>query len=271
MLVTRYNLRDPDLPVTATDRGIDRAWLESRLELFANYCVPSVKGSCIHPFEWVVFVSSETPTAALDAVRTTVAGVGSIELVNPGVTCREALKRYLAKEDSGTYDYVVTARLDNDDALSRDWLSRLAFESAKAIRDGQVPLVLNPKHGIVLELETGRAVHMTHKGSPFVALVEEARRARTVFASEHTALGRGANVKQIGGSPKWLQVVHGGNISNSRQHGVPVGPRLLARHFAISLPAQVRRVEPSLAAKAEGWIATQLFRTKRLLRRVWPS
>jgi hypothetical protein len=227
-LLTRFNLR-----IAYADRpvGVDPRWLEHRFELFDRFCFPSVRGQSSQRFRWLVLFDAATPEpfrSRIDAYRSC---PGFIPVFLDGYSER-AVGEHIALLRTPGREYLITSRLDNDDALHRHY-----------VRDVQARFrwqrfeVLCFARGYVWHRNR---LYLTHQPSgPFANLIERIGdgppgAVRTVFWKPHPELASLAGFHSLDTMPLWLQVVHENNVSN-RVTGVrcPIGS--LAGDFPIDV------------------------------------
>ncbi|WP_442678710.1 glycosyltransferase [Sphingomonas sp. ASY06-1R] len=205
VVLTRFNIASPgrEAPIRNSP-----GWLDRRFELFERYCLPSVASQSIDNFAWIIYFDHNTP----ERFRKRITSAQS----EFNFTARyvEYFDGNMAPADVNALDQpsnglVVTTRLDNDDAIARNFLARVQ-EAATLATDGTV---LNFTNG--LALREGRLYTAVDFSNPFTSLVERGSGpARTIWAAKHHELHQRWNIQQVGGAPAWLQVVHGENVTN---------------------------------------------------------
>jgi len=136
---------------------------------------------------------------------------------------------------SPNFSRVITTRLDNDDAIASDYL-----EAIQRAAGGLTGGFVNFTHGF--QLAHGRLYRRSDPSNAFISRVETKAPLTTVFVDQHQWLRRHGPITQVNESPKWLQVVHGGNVANAA-HGIRAHPRELAAWFAVE-PGQLEAVSP---------------------------
>jgi hypothetical protein len=249
VILTRFNIWAP-FGGSDTVR-LDETYLEYRLRLFESYCLPSVAGQTCRAFRWVVFFDQDTPAAIKERVE--------------GYRRRHEflLPAYLSQDDGVAFDtrvwpfvppeaaagrrYLLTTRLDNDDALANHFVQ--AVQSAVAEGDE----FINLPRGYRYVERTGKLYELRHPSSPFASRLEDRRRGdpATVLHVDHMKLHTVGRVRQVEGPPGWVIVVHGGNVSNSRDPSERRVPRsALWASFALP-PDVVDRPERRAAIAAE--------------------
>jgi len=239
VLITRFNLATPGREA-AFRRASD--WLAGRFDLFERYCLPSVREQTWQDFTWLVLFDSETPqwareriARAQSACRFTPVFTALFDHTGWGRMVRDAIGPPVARR------IVVTSNLDNDDAIAADYLERLR-DAATQHWHGET-FAINVTEGLVLARQ--RLYRFAHPANAFTTLVEsDSDRLRTTMTIRHNELAHHVPIVQVPGKPGWLQVVHGGNVSN-RVRGT-----ILAKPETLCFPAQIlAEAEPPTAAE----------------------
>ena len=115
--------------------------------------------------------------------------------------------------------YVITTRLDSDDALARIFVERVQ-RSASGLIDGLgESFGINVTNGVKTYTESGLSVHISDLSNPFISVVEHSADMRTVWSTNHSDIGRLMKVIQIDKCLGWMQCVHGGNLLNGKHAG----------------------------------------------------
>lgn len=235
VILTRFNVRVNYSPSRV---GIDREWLTHRFNLFEQFCYPSVLNQSNQNFKWFVFFDSETPQFFKDKVATYVTWKNFIPIYLDHVLTGQDIRRVLFDGLKQETRYLITTRLDNDDAMSR-----FLIEKIQAEFKGQAFEFINFTNGYVLN--DGKLYWLRYKANPFASLIEKITELtpdgfKTILSMTHDQLCTSGKVRQVETQPAWLQVVHGKNISN-RVRGVRHPIAGLTHDFAIqrdSLPAK---------------------------------
>jgi hypothetical protein len=183
----------------------------------------------VRDFRWLVFVDdrcSDSFRRDFEAMATDVfEPVWTHELFWSG-GFREALT------DAAHAPYLITSRLDSDDAVAVDFV-----ESVQAQFDGQERLFLNFTRGLQLE-RSGAVYRYDQSSNPFLSLIERRRDGvvpATVFGqSAHGAARRVAPLREVRAPAMWIQVIHGSNVANL-VCGPRVDPAVVAERFAVDL------------------------------------
>lgn len=244
LVLTRFNVRWIIGPH-------DTAWLAHRFELFDRYCHPSVRGQTSHDFRWLVFFDEDTP----EPFRSRIDEYARWPVFTPVFIGRPSTEVYdaaIAAHLDGA-DHLVTTRLDNDDAIGRDFVARVQAAARQGTRE-----FLNLPVGYVWH--RGRVYRHEHPSNAFISLSEPAAGFRSVWATRHEEAGRVAPVHQVAGGPAWLQVIHERNVSN-RVRGRRVPAACLADEFAVDLGAEVAN-----ETSADYWLDRRVRHPARMAR-----
>lgn len=187
VIVTRFSVPRPQDPANALCHS-DPQWLDTRLDLFRRYFVPSVARLGVPA---VLLCSSQSASKVADQT----ADLDWVEVV--------------VQDDwhggwSGDADLVVT-RMDSDDAIHHGWLA--AIEASPD--DAEVCCT---RKFLRFDESTARLCAYSRRDpSPLAAFCG----GKNPFAHDHADLGRHYRVHQLD-EPFLLQVFHGGNVSSRR-------------------------------------------------------
>ena len=203
VLLTRFNLP------TGGVEGLIRAregWLRERVDLFERYTVPSVQAQTAGAVHWIVYLDPQSPAWLMERME----GWRQQSLLVPVQRSAPSLGDLavdLWKVTGTGHGPVITANLDNDDALAVDFVERLQGAPAKGPRNA-----IYLTRGLV---RSGDKLFLrTDKLNAFCAVREPLDDPVTCWADWHNRLPLSMPVVHRGGSPAWLQVVHGANVSN---------------------------------------------------------
>lgn len=158
---------------------------------------------------------------------------------------------------------VITTRVDNDDAIARDYL-----EAVRRAAIDHTYAFLNFTHG--LQISGGRLYRRSDPSNAFVSLVEHTSTPKTVFVDQHQLVDRHGPVLQIPRRDMWLQVIHGANVANVAR-GVRTDPRPIVPRYACRL--DVRPVSRPLLELdrlvTSGRLALRVIRSWDRIRWAW--
>jgi hypothetical protein len=223
LVLTRFNV---DTPFAPSGKGVESIWLRSRLELFLRYCYPSVTRQAGVEFRWLIFCNALSP----GWFKKEMAQLN--EVVNPvfveGLATDEVVRQKVMEAGVVNTPYLITTRIDNDDAISR----RHLWHVQRAFRRQERAFIAFP---FGLQLFRGHLYSVYDPYNPFLSLIERVNddgRVTTVFCVPHTKVCTAGKVRELWKSPQWLQVLHSQNVGNS----FTGWPRLRSRvHSAFDL------------------------------------
>lgn len=239
--------------------------LRYRMGFFREACVPSVRAQTERGFRWLVFFDDRCPEDFRAEVEDL--GQGLFEPVwTRGVFWDGVFGDAVGERSEAPY--LVTTRFDSDDALARDFVASVQARFAH-----QESLFVNFTRGLQID-RSGAVYRYDHRSNPFVSYVERRSPGRppaTVYGPHgHSSVRDHGPVLEVKAPPMWLQVIHGGNLSNDVR-GSRVGPQVVRERFEIDLPydestAGLRLVVARVAQEARVW---RLRRERPELAREW--
>ncbi len=207
--------------------NLDPEWLKERHRLFEEYCLPSVMAQTNKDFEWILVADSRTPKQFRRKLRAYPASVlyhdfGATEWdLNPATQPRHnlacnleyavaaPLSSYIGTPDT---DYIITSRLNSDDAISIDYIDRVQKNATPGEEGGRFWVNLTKGYKLV------DSYVYNHSGlqNPFISFVEPPEEILTTYQVTHgEAIQTGYPVRQVEGEPTWLHIAHHGNLLNT--------------------------------------------------------
>lgn len=234
------------------DACLDEQYLDYRFSLFESVCLPSVKSQTCQNFKWLVLFDSRTPTRfkkrieALqkdypqllpcyidlkkeadllpvekyiqpnDEYETVVRGLSknadTLENDRPSRIILPGVIHRIIDLHSCSPDYYVTTRLDNDDALHKDYVSIV-----------QQKVLANPQHVIFdfvntykFILDEGIVYRYSLENGHFLTLVEPADGLfQTILFWNHLYASRFVETLHFHQRPLQLELVHKNNYVNA--------------------------------------------------------
>ena len=231
-LATRFNVpmtldvAPEDQPV---NRGLDPVWLEHRFELFERFCLPSVRAQDCQNFKWFVYFDVRTPDVFRSRIEKHAAAWPLLRPKFVAAFDTGLLLRHISEEFATVRPWLITTRLDNDDAIALDFIATVQKNFVPSQRT-----VLNFPLGF--SWQDGRVYLDRQRSNPFTSLVEETEQAITILSSDHRYLESIASLKQVKIHPMWMQVIHGRNLCN-QVRGVRWAVRSARKRFAVDRSA----------------------------------
>lgn len=227
-VLTRFNVRDPRNTGNPGIR-LTPEWLNYRFSLFDRFCYPSVLGQINQDFKWFVYFDAETPAEFKQKIDKYANWKNFIPIyLDEPITVKIDRAKILEHLDQEA-QYVITTRLDNDDAISKHFVEQI-HSSFKQ----QEFEFINFLYGYVWHKQ--RTYSFEYDSNPFVSLIEKITERtpngfKTIMSTAHSELG--ATAKQIKTEPLWLQVIHEKNISN-RVRGIRQPNQKLGNNFLVA-------------------------------------
>jgi hypothetical protein len=198
-------------------------WLDDRLRVFTEYCVPSMAQQAAGDFSWLVFCDETIDPDYLKAIEESAAAVPQFQLVLTSFANRVALPesiRPLLHEDT---EVLVTTRLDNDDGLHKEAIAALESYLPAFVNSPYPRWVVNFPSGYRYEAETGRAYAAVWLHGAFMTLFEKVRPGERKFLNiykvRHNWLHHTMPLHFDESIPAWLQVMHGLAESTDERSG----------------------------------------------------
>jgi hypothetical protein len=202
-------------------------------------CAPSVAAQTTQDFGWIVFVDPMSPSWLLERIASA-APRAVVATVTHFRAREEFCDAVRAVAGNGSW---LTSRVDNDDALARDFMERARVHAV----DGYLSFAL----GAQLDFTRGRASLARFGSNSFLTRLA---RDATVLEVPHRAA---SPMTEIEGPLGWLVVAHGGNAKNGYTDQSPISARRIEAEFGITsglvtdrTPLWARRVKRSCAVRA---------------------
>jgi hypothetical protein len=255
LVLTRFNTAIGYAP---SRTGLQTDWLMSRLGLFERYCLPSVVGQQGADFQWLVFFDAESPAWFRKKISEFSPAFTPVYI--DGVATDQVIVDTIAELNVVASPYLLTTRLDNDDAIAKSHLAMVE----KAFRRQEREFLVFP---LGVQSFRGHLYNVYWPSNPFLSLVERVQtgnRFTTVLCVPHDRVRGAGQVRQLLHSAQWLQVLHDANISNCLRGW----PRLRSRSdpdFPIHWP---EASEDSIATRVKISAVGYRSRAKKLAAKV---
>jgi hypothetical protein len=229
LLLTRFNTAVNFAP---SAKRLEKSWLTARLALFERYCFASVAAQEGAEFKWLVFFDAASPDWFKKRITAFEPFVKPIYLDGPATD--DAIARQVMDTGLVSSPYLISTRLDNDDAISKDHLALVQATFQRQDREFiTFPFGLQSFHG--------HLYNVYWPSNPFLSLIEKVgdnAEVTTVLCVAHDHVGSTNKLRKVLRSSQWLQVLHDSNLANSLRGW----PRLSSRchpsfHVAWPRPA----------------------------------
>ena len=118
IILTRFNLR------MGYGGGVlqDAAWHHHRFDLFEKFCLPSIRGQNNTAFRWIVFFDRQTANVFKQKIAVYAQWDNFIPYYVDGLA--QSRDQAILEQVQPGSKYLITTRLDNDDALSKDFIAK---------------------------------------------------------------------------------------------------------------------------------------------------
>ncbi|NQX29475.1 hypothetical protein HQQ81_19180 [Microbacteriaceae bacterium VKM Ac-2854] len=207
----------------------DDAWLAYRWAFFCDALAASAQRQTVREFEWLVFFDIDTPAWLREQIDSVGAGLFTPRYVS---TWSSAVVQESVAELAGA-PYLITTRIDSDDAIATRFV-----EDIQAQFDAQASLYVNLLCGVQIE-RTGELYRYDEPSGAFISYIEkriEGELPRTVFFNSGHGYSRlFADILNVVGPPRWMQIIHGSNVANGVR-GLRVRPEPYQADFQFDLP-----------------------------------
>ncbi len=220
-ILTRFNLKKSDWQKDKNSQVVlDEKWLKDRIELFTKFCLPSVLGQTDKNFKWIVFFQQD-PGLEIKSLLEILEEYEFIEpiFVNGFQEFQTQLSFYISERLGEDTQWILTSRLDNDDALNKNYVA----EIKKASKNLKHQTIVYFPNGLFLDLGKKNRLAASHYPfNQFLNLLEEVQMGaiQTVLSRAHDSWGD-FSVKELAHDDSWLQITHSSNMANIFR-GVPV-------------------------------------------------
>lgn len=189
-------------------------WLETRLQLFDSYCLPSIASQTCGDFIWQVYCDSSTDVAILEELQRRTEGVPQMRIAFTGAegsTVAAHALELIRPSDLA----LITTRLDSDDAISVHYVQATQAHIHRFLESGDASLLLNFPRGVQLNTANNRLLLDWMPRSSFHTLFERVDSdVKTVVYGNHSTFHEQHPTLHDDSILAWLMVIHGGNVLN---------------------------------------------------------
>jgi hypothetical protein len=206
-LLTAFSIPAPQAP----GRNRDAEWLRFRLNLLEKVGAPSVRFQSTTDFRWLILIDDKSDAWVRNRLQAITDGT-NVDLVPVGRDWREQLRSVLLA--SSPESLLLTSQMDSDDAIGPTFMESVRRHAAP-------DAVVNASVGARFEWTTRRLVLVRRKRA-FESLCST--RMRIIFDYHHGTAGLEHPSFELGGSPLWVQTIHGVNLANRSMRGLPIRP-----------------------------------------------
>lgn len=212
LIITRFNIRiDRDIDYVMTDE-----WMQTRLSLFEQYCLPSVAAQTCQDFTWLVLMNQNTAATFRQRMVVLSQQCPMMRIVDAQpITDLSAFYQQLMQSYTRDVDYLLTTRLDSDDMLSPFFVEEVRKQVQKTSIDRS--MLFSFRDGVQLFVRDQVSLSVDWIENHFVSLCEPTSTVcHSVLDYDHLQIRHLFPIVVIHSSdPAWAEVVHSCNVINS--------------------------------------------------------
>lgn len=245
IIFTRFNVRSGGKEKSLRDR---EGWLKERYELFDIYCFPSIAAQSEKGFTWIVFFDDQTPENFIKLNEAYQKELPNFHPVYVSEWNTETVRGKLLEIIPKETEWLLTTRLDNDDGLHKDFVKTLLTAEFTD------KTYFNFPDG--LTYSEGNGYKHRDESNAFLSYVEPVADFEGVWKHAHPDVIKKFHVEQLALPYAWLQVIHGGNVSN-KVRGTVEDPAKWSLYYD-SLPRLKLNDFGGLGQVADRWVFSPL-------------
>ena len=254
-LITRFNLLQMT-SYSAPDREAWIAWTKTRFAIFHDFCLPSVIHQTSKNFKWLIYFDEATPSE-FDEPINQLKQHDFIDICYANGYDDFQLKhiRDIQQNILPNTEWIITSRLDNDDCLHGSAIERIQKEFIPKDQ-----FMISLALGYIYDTESRKLSHYYYPMSPFISLIEKSDSIRGIYQKSHTKwdvlqlhifkelYNRYCKEKEerkvtfVLDETLWMQLYHGGNVSNSFYKGLPALRSKKLNDFSLDITSQPSRL-----------------------------
>lgn len=219
-LITRFNVKVTHYgPESMDSPAMDSTWLAARLNLFLNYCAPSVLEQTNKKFKWLIYFDPGTPIAILDKIQF----LKKSEIVTEFILIPDytaMLEDLVKKIKKAPTPFVITTRLDNDDVISNVFIN-------------DIQNAARPQHNLIINFTMGYEYNLLKRiltkwnarfQNQFITIIEarDAPDIQSIYGFPHWRPPVNATILNIRGKSYWIYIGHELNYSGLAMTGIPI-------------------------------------------------
>lgn len=245
-ILTRFNLKLYSKNKVNNDVQTEE-WLKSRFDLFECYCLPSVANQNEENFIWLCCFDENTPPNY------------RLKILKYKNKCRQFFPLFFNANETSNYvsillniikelkdksKFLITIRLDNDDALRYNFIQQV-----NSIREHQLDnnIIYSFNYGLQYFENYEIAIRIKYPDNHFLVLIsndyDEELTDKTILSFRHDLTKFPypfVLLKDF--PPMWIEVIHSANVANDVKknlcNGLVINMASLAKKYNIVLPGE---------------------------------
>lgn len=172
---------------------LDNEWIGRRFDLCDALCFPSLQGQTIRNFSWMPVFHVNTPARWYSRIAKYAKKVNTVPVFLASFD-PDSLRRALRDRWRKMPEWIISTRLDSDDALARDHIARV-----QSLADFTRREFLNFQLGWIWR--RGQICIRTYPSNPFLSLIEQSECFQSCYCVPHP---RAVQQRQLGRSQTYL-------------------------------------------------------------------
>lgn len=242
-ILTRFNI--PFIRESNIDFLFDDKYLSERFSIFLKYCYPSIVNQSNQNFLWLVFFDDRTPQKYkkineglaikyprykpiyinfsdllfdkninnyyFNILNKSIYNLSYSETITK-VLLPNYITKYIGKYLSVDTEYIITTRIDNDDAFHKDMIKNVQ----NVYIDKQQEKIISFDIGLQYVNATYILQTYLYPNNHFLSYIEKkSTHLHTILYWDHFFIEKYKKVYHIKTIPLWLEIVHRTNVKNS--------------------------------------------------------
>lgn len=262
-IITRFNLRTTYWDKTKNNESVlTDEWQQHRLQVFRDFCFPSVKNQVNQNFIWLVYFDTHSPDFIMqdiERMKSEYTNFHPIFLEEMEIIKTQVITDMQTHFNSET-KFVITSRLDSDDALHKNYVREIQKRFAN-----QNLCVIDPEAGLCFQPEPSFLISKFSTAfSPFVSLVESVTDFKTVLSKAHNQWGTINSVVKIADQILWMQLIHGKNLLNTINADEFIADKNILKEFGVD----TEKYKPDFFYSLRVLLLNSKLKLKNYLRRI---
>ena len=185
--------------------------MNERLELFSNFCLPSVINQSNKNFKGLLFFDSSTTDKfriKIDAILKSHSQI--IPFYIGGMPkFQESISNYI-KANTSDKEYLITSRIDNDDCIHIDFINEIQKQFKQ-----QDYLAVDTIKGYTLQIEPKYILEKKeHIFNPLINLIKQNINPKKVLHYVHNMWKKETRIIHLEEKRLWMSIIHGKNKVN---------------------------------------------------------
>lgn len=232
LLITRFNLKNPEWKFTKNNGTLlDDQWMMERMELFKNYCLPSVINQSNKNFKWLIYFDNTTSEQFKREISLLTDHVQNIEVlyIDGMPAFNDSIKNYVS-QFANSEPYIITSRIDNDDCININFINEVQKTFKK-----QDFLAVDFYKGYTLQTSPKMILgKKDHIFNPFISLIEKNENPKTVWHYAHNMWKKEPRVIHVNNKRIWMSIIHEKNKVNEFYGYGNVDWNIISKEFIVS-------------------------------------